>query len=63
MAFDWKKKLEEGKTKAGEAFAKAVVKADELADKADAAVTGLVNKLEEKISKKDAPKNDGPKNG
>ena len=64
MAFDWKKKLQEGKEAATTAFGKAAVAADKLADKAEVAATDLVNKLEEKLTKKkDAPKNDTPKNG
>ncbi len=59
MAFDWKKKLQEGKEAAATAFGKAAVAADKLADQAEAATTKFVNKVEEKLTKKkDAPKND-----
>lgn len=74
MAFDWKSKLAEGKKAATEAFGKAVekgtelavkaeAKATELSDKLDAKTTEIVNKVEEAVSKKRAPKNEGPKQG
>jgi hypothetical protein len=78
MAFDWKQKLKEGKTAAGQAFGQAVeagkqlvVKADEQLTKLDGKVqegtTKIVNKVEEKVlsmrRKKEEPKNDGPANG
>lgn len=74
MAFDWKSKLAEGKKKASAAFDKAVVKgaelavkaeakANELSDKIDAQTVKAVNKIEEAISKKRAPKNEPPKQG
>ena len=75
MAFDWKKKLKDGKAAAGAAFTQAVetgkkivVKADEtltaLDDKVHEGTVKIVNKVEEKLvprrKKNDAPKNDGP---
>lgn len=63
MAFDWKQKLQDGKAAAATAFGKAATKAEELSDKAEAAVGGLVNKIEEKFTKKPEAKKDTPKNG
>ncbi|MEZ0224028.1 MAG: hypothetical protein ACAH83_05705 [Alphaproteobacteria bacterium] len=78
MAFDWKKKLKDGKAAAGAAFTQAVETGKKIAVKADEKLTALddkmhegtvkiVNKVEEKLvprrKKKEEPKNDGPANG
>ncbi len=62
MAFDWKKKLAEGKELAADAFAKASVKGSELLDQAEKAATEFGAEVKAKVEdlKK---KNDGPKNG
>lgn len=62
MAFDWKKKLEEGKKKAADAFAKAAVKGEELLEKGEKAAAEFSADVKAKVDalKK---KNDGPKNG
>lgn len=75
MAFDWKKKLKDGKAAAGAAFTQVVETGKKIAVKADEKLTAMddkmhdgkvkiVNKIEEKIiprlKKKDAPKNDAP---
>jgi len=61
MAFDWKKALKDGQEKASKAFDAAAAKTEEYAGKAEAAVGGLVAKVEEKLKK--APKDNTPKNG
>ncbi|MDP2205624.1 MAG: hypothetical protein Q8K65_04900 [Alphaproteobacteria bacterium] len=62
MAFDWKKKFEEGKQKAADAFANAVVKGEELLEKGEKAAAEFGQEVKakvEEIKKKDG----GPKNG
>lgn len=72
MSFDWKKKFAEGREKAADVFAKAVVKGEELIEKGEKAATELGKEIKTKVDelksqqdapKNDAPKNDGPKNG
>lgn len=63
MAFDWKKKLEEGKQKAADAFAKAAVKGEELLEKGEKAAAEFGAEVKAKVDelkkKGDAPKNGG----
>ena len=78
MAFELKKKLQEGKNAASGAFKKAVEKgsevaqtvgqkANELNDKIEAGTNKFVTKVEEKVlsfrRKKPEPKQDAPKQG
>lgn len=64
MAFNWKEKLQQGKEAAADAFAKAVVKGEELADKAEKAAIEFGGEVKAKVEeiKKGTPKNGGPKN-
>lgn len=77
MAFNWKEKLQKGKEKAADAFAKATIKGEELLDQAEKAATEFGKDVKAKVeelkkpeapaanteaSKKAAPKN-APKNG
>ncbi|HRI77116.1 MAG: hypothetical protein H3C49_02080 [Alphaproteobacteria bacterium] len=64
MAFDWKKKFEDGKKKAADAFANAAVKGEELLGQAEEAASKFAKDVKTKIDeiKADAPKGDAPKN-
>lgn len=63
MAFDWKKKLAEGKELAADAFAKASVKGSELLEKGEKAAAEFGAEVKAKVDelkkKGDAPKNGG----
>lgn len=63
MAFDWKKKFEEGKQKAADAFAKAAVVGEELLEKGEKAAAEFGAEVKAKVDelkkKGDAPKNGG----
>ncbi|MFN7114126.1 MAG: hypothetical protein ACK4PK_07170 [Alphaproteobacteria bacterium] len=62
MAFDWKKKFEEGRQKAADAFANAVVKGEELLEKGEKAAAEFGKEVKAKVD--EIKKQDGgPKNG
>lgn len=62
MAFDWKKKFEDGKKKAAGAFANAVVKGEELLEKGEKAAAEFGAEVKAKVDEL-KKKDGGPKNG